>query len=545
MRHLIWLEWRKLRNALRHLCRSPARLVLTLLLALLVLLSVAGHLVALFAPRPEALAGKPLGAAPVAARVALSLFGLLLYSSYSVLDRGLRGELFSFGAAEVDVLFPSPLPRWQVLVLRLCLEYLKLAFISLLLVLWLSPQLVVLGLRPTGPMLLRAGLALALLLAFLLNVSTTLSLLTTHQAARLGRLPLLVKVFFGAAAVTFIVAWSGSSAPDTFAALRGPVATLLLFPLAATWQILLAPLTGEPAHAQALLAALAALAAASGLVLLTRRENIYEPTADLSLLRHEVRQAVRGGDLGRAKALLAARRHQHARGGLAPFGRGAGALLWKDLAGAWRTSRFSILFLALLAVTGPLVLSRFGHARDVRAVVEYGPLVTLYFLLLTLGVVLRQQRGELQRADLLKPLPLPAWQVVGLAALPFSLVWALVLAVALSLLVLIDPWASPRLCLALGLGLPPFVWLVAVTSTGLSCLFPDPTNAVQNFVSGLLLLLLLAILMGLHVGVGVALWVLGQPGWVIGAVVGWIALVLSAPALLIAAALLRRFDPTD
>ncbi|MBI3920074.1 MAG: hypothetical protein HY318_01555 [Armatimonadetes bacterium] len=550
---LIRLELKRLKNSLRNLARSPVRLIVSGLTVLLILFGLAGQLALLFAPvgsaRSETLAGftgsrgENLG--PL-------LFLVLLWTSYHVIDSGLRGGLLAFNASEVDFLFPSPLPRRTVLLFKLSLDYVKLGGSVALVFLWLMPQTRLCGAQHTRAALLLSPWAVFFYYMFLLNVSHLFNFLYTFHAERMRYLPFLVKASF-AGCVTLILLLmlgqtpAGGWLPRFTHALRSTTVSALLFPLIATWEALMAPFNGLPPVLLQKILGLASLAVVSFGVLMSRPENIYEPTIGVSLLRSQIRAATRSGNWQAARALwMLTRKQQTSSFRLAPFGYGSMSLVWKSLALSLRNPARTLVFCLAVAVLSAIGLRYLASKPWAdKKIIEFAPLLALYVCWIVGMTTFNLQRSDLRQANVLKPLPIPPWQVALAQTLPLTLGTSVGVSLSLLMMALAVPAIDARLCVAIGLALPAMMLLLSAGNLGLATMFPNPTDPVQNMSAGFAGLIMSAMLMAPTFGTGAILWALGMPGWVVGAGGGFVAAVMAGLTLAVAGALYRRFDPTE
>ncbi len=547
---LAWLELTRLKNALKNLTRSPARLLVTLMIVAFVLLQIVGTTFLLVLPRPTHHAPPLAGIlGGQGGTIASLVAGGLLMLTYGVIDAGLRGGLLVFSPAEVDFLFPAPVPRRSVLIFKLGTDYAKVLGYVLLLCYFLLPQIRMLGLgSPAAALLVVPWLALYII--FLLNVCHLVNVLVTFHGERVQALPVGIKV--GALVVVLalaLAAWHHAGAGGWVAgvgdALRSPAALVLLFPLVVTWEALLIPFAGLPPAALLKLLGMFLLAAGSFALLITRRENIYEPSIGVSLLRGQIRAAMRAGDWQAARALALAGRQRAVGYQLPPFGSRGGVLLWKALAQSLRFPRRLAAVVLALTVLLPLALrvvaARVGHAPALLPL----PFLTVYGATLLTIFSFKAQQGEMRRASLLKPLPIPAWQVVLAQIAPPALGTSAAMVLALAAVALAVPGANVRMCTALAVPLPALLLLLAAGAASLATLFPDPSDQVQNTTSGLLVTTVTMALMLPGFVTGLVLWAARLPGWGVGLGAGAVCAVLIVPAVAFAAARYRRFDPTD
>jgi hypothetical protein len=308
----------------------------------------------------------------------------------------------------------------------------------------------------------------------------------------------------------------------------------------------MAPFNGLPPLAAWKLGGLGLLAVGSLVLLVTRRENIYEPTLGASLLRSRVRQAVGSGDHQTARALVAAgRRRLRAQPGLAPFGSGGTVLLWKGLAMQWRAPLRKMIALVVLAIAAPPLVRLLERLIGEPAFVRVSPLLTYYTVVVSGNAILTVQRGELRRANLLKPLPVPAWQVVVTQVVPTALSLTMAAEVALTALAVAIPEIDDHLCWLIGLSVPPLTMLIGIAGCAMATIFPDVRDRAQNFIGGTCQLVSAGLLTTPGLVAGALLWQSGAAYWLVGLAMAALYAMLAGVALIVAAWLYRRFDPSE
>jgi len=551
MRLLLSLELRRAWNGLKRLGQSPVRLVVAVLVWGMALFGLAmqaitavlfntldrGHLPP---PPPDAFA-----------KLEAAVFGLLLYLTWYLLDRAARDGLLAFSASDVDFLFPSPLPRRTVLGYKLLRDYLGLAAMTLFVGLFLSSQVSVLQ----GRLDRIVTTALPGLWCYLVLVTTAghlLTVLVTFHGDRFRQAPLLLKLGFGgltAALVAFAtLARTGSGlggwSHGLMEVVRSTAGRVLLLPLATAWEALVSPVA-EPGGGFGLrLLLLAGLTVAAAVALLLRPENIYEPSVGASQFSTRLRQAMRGGDRRAVQALLAERRARQAGNSrLAPLGRAAGALLWRSFVGTFNQPLKSLLIYAFLAIGLPLLLVTL--TRDQPHLLRIAPLFTLYIAFTGGMATFRQHQGELRQADLLKPLPLPGWQVILAQLLPTMVAWTSFLLLGLGVLRWISPVVEPLAFDSVMLSLPGVVAALALLNVCLALIFPSATDQAQNAAAGCgtMLCSLLLLLPGFVLG-SVMVYA-GRSGLAVGTACAAYFGLAALAELAVAHRLYRRFEPLD
>ena len=553
MRLLLRLELVRIWNGLKHLGRSPLRLVAAVLIWSLALFGVGMQVVA--ALTMQAFDDLPrVGLATTSLpQLQAAVFGFLLYITYHILNMATTNGLLTFTASDVDFLFPAPIDRRVVLIYKLLRDYLVMAAVVLLVGLFLSSQVSLLGGRLDR--ILTVGLpGLWLYLVCVQTVGHLLNLLLTFHGHRLRQVPLALKLSFVSLAVVLGLLAAGTRSTAGFAGwsrslvdvLHSGAGRILLLPLVTAWEALLSPVSGVPAGLGLRLGIVAGLGLGLAVVLVRRPENIYEPSIGVSQFGSRLRQAVRDGDRAAVRALLLERRaKQQTRGRLAPWGRGAWALLWRSFVSTFTAPLRTLLLSALLAIGMPLFLVAMASASHQPHLLKVAPLLCLYIAYTGGMATFRQEQAELRRADLLKPLPLPAWQVIVAQMLPVTASWAGFLVLGLLVLRLAAPEVDPVAFWAVILSLPAIVAAMGLLNVCMALVFPAANDQTQTMVSGCGTMLLSMLVLGPGLVLGAVLTLLHWIGPAIGGVTAGYFGVVALIELAVAHRLYRRFEPVD
>jgi hypothetical protein len=232
---------------------------------------------------------------------------------------------------------------------------------------------------------------------------------------------------------------------------------------------------------------------------------------------------------------------------------GGGAIAWRQLNTALRTSRSLIFILLIIGCSiGPAIYHSGGGARD-----ETGERVMaglLFWMMFVLSNILRFDfRGDLDLIDTLKALPVkPAAIAVAQLVAPVAVLTALQLAVAGGISVML-PSAAPRFGLAMLFALPLNILLIA-TENLIFLVFPARMAAVspgdlQGFGRQMLVFLMKSLVMIGAIGVAalagvIAYWISGHswPAVVVAMLAVLAAEIISMIPLLVIA--FRNFDPS-
>jgi len=485
----------------------------------------------------------------------------------------------AFSPAEVDLLFAAPLTRRQLVFYKLSKRQLSVAFTVVFWCVYLGAAGGG-GAGDFGPgFLLRVAVSLWVLVTTLQLHQVGASLARTAAAEQRGiglrrhGVPLLL---FGGAVVVLVGALAPAlpvvlAAPDLEGALLAvegalarPAARWVLLPF--RW--LLGPLfaAGWGDWLRALAGATLVLVVHVGWV--ARSDAAFEEGAAEAGREQAERQRARTGGRGSAVEFAHLRRPPFP---LAPHGRPAVALLWKNLTLAVRQLRVSLL-VTVVAVFGVawLLMWRVTGERADAAALAMGVAFLMAAIAIVGGAlaVRYDLRADLEKLDLLRSYPLSGREVVAAeiaaSALVLTLVQLLLIAVGLGFLVvaypeLEPPWAPAAAGVGALLLLPPLNLLLVGAQNALALLFPAWTRlgverpggveqmgalvlTLVAMVVVLALTLLPAALLGGLVGLRLTQG-LGTVAWLLAGLLGGVVLWLQV-ALLVAF-LGRRYDALD
>lgn len=405
-----YLAWRSAHNRiarqLRHL-RSP-RYVAALLLGLVYLWFM------VVAQRPGTATGQLADIRWVELVGALALLGAVAWGWIFGVER----RVLTFTPAEVTFLFSAPVSRRGLIQFKLLHSQLFILFNALLWTLILSRER--LGVSP-WLRVVSIWVLLTTLSFHRLGASFVRTSLAEH--GRLGlrhRVVSLVVLGVVLIALTWSIAEAlphlaegGGDSPFAFLPALGEAAAQPL-PAALTYpfRVMVRPLIASSvaAWANALWPALVLLVL--HYVWVVRSDTAFEETAAaVSLQRSQALSNRRGG---RANAVRAPSRVTPPLFRLAPRGRPANAILWKNLVAVARTRRVRKVGLALL-VGGAIVAILSFEPDGMLAEIAGWLAVTWAGAMAVIGPqwVRNDLRGDLLKLDLLRSYPLHGWSVVA------------------------------------------------------------------------------------------------------------------------------------
>lgn len=548
MKPLIYLELRQLANSIKNLARSPKRLIPAVIIgAWLISAVIQNLLIASGLSQPMMPSVHTLRALPVDAMWS-GIFLLLSVTSGLVIYSALSEGLLVFSPSHIDFLFPTPINRRNVLAFKLLRDYVKYAVLAAIFFMALGSPLYGSLRIPPYPTIILSWLGSFFLIVFVMNVTHTLNIVGTFGAHRLRFASRLVKfgmlgiagIIIAAAAVHF--SRTGQAFPSFIAATRNGLATVLLSPIAWCTDLILAPITGVVYETWGELLWLFVLASGSTVVLLSRPENIYEPSLGISMRMARVRAAMRVGDVVTARIQAGGwrGRHTYLAPPIPPFGRGASALLWKNLVVRIRTLRWGVAMILVL----PLGAAAAAALVNQTIILRLAPLAIPYCVWLLALTSQQEMRGELRQANIVKAMPVSSFRIIAAEVFyHWLMILVVVLVAALSIWLFIsqtDPdMLSLTVVISLALG---FTCVAAVSIPVL--LYPDSRDKMQEVITHLVSFVLASIVILPSLLVAVAFVLLRANLALTACVVVALNGALAWSALAIAGALFGRFDPT-
>lgn len=553
MKPLLYLEIRQFINSIKNAFRSPRRLIPALLVAAGIfswvlqsafLISGTGHL------GRHGMPGLNAAAMPTEMIRAVA-FLMLSFGSLVILFQAFSTGSLVFSIAHIDFLFPTPISRRAVLLVKLVKDYLKYAFWVTFMVIFTGvPLLMSINVR-----LFPAGLwsiaALTAYILFVINVTHAVNIIFTFGFERLKQTGKLVKlimgVTFGSAVVIGVRQYlmSGDCCFSVLWAVNSPVIKTIFAPADWCASLVLAPLEGVTSADTIHLGLLCGLAAASFAFLMSRKENIYEPSLGVSVRATRVRQAMRSGDATALRVQMMQEKGKKSAGMMVipPFGKGAVALLWKSLAIRYRMSWTQLLMVLVLPGVVTFVIQRSVNVQEILCNL---PFVLVYLTYIMSITIQPQVRAELKHANVLKSMPIAAWKVMLAQVVNGSLYLTLGISVFAASMWLFVPATRNDLLKVCAIG-SPFLGFACVSATVIPALmYPDTRDSAQNFFCSLIGFMLISFVMIPTVVLGVVLFGLANVSYY-GALIPMciVNLLLGAVGVSVSGAIFRRFDPTN
>ncbi len=557
MKSLLYLEIRQLINAIKNTARSPKRLIPALLMgAWVASWFIRGILQYTGAPGPRIPSLSLIKNVPIGL-LENGVFLFLAIGSVMVMYNAFSSGMMIFSVSHIDFLFPTPISRRSVLLMKLIKDYLKYGFYVAFFFMFMGfPAFGALNVNavPSGFISIAAITALMVLVV---NLSHTINIVFTFGFERLKQAGAIIKVIILSAPASAIAYGLydfmrvGNAQESFIQAMDSPIINFFFAPAHWCAVLFLAPLKGVTKVDQLHLAMLTAMALISFVVLLYRRENIYEPALGVSTKFAERRVAMRAGDYSGIRVNELREKGATRAGGLSipPFGRGAMAILWKSLLLRYRISTTQLMMMAVLPVFLIYVIK---VSLPTPELLSYLPMVLLYVVWAMSMLATAEMRSELKQANILKSMPIRAWKVMLAQAVNSTLYLSagvFIFSAVMWILVPETRYSDPNkgsLLLACMLGAP-FLGFVNVSASIVSALlYPDARDPAQSFFGAMVSFILstMALIPCVVIGLGM-LFVLRSSYQNIAISISLANLVVGASGVMIAGILFHRFDPTS
>jgi hypothetical protein len=539
MRAVLLLTAWQIKNALRSSLTDPRRLVPLLGVVIVFAMQIVNGLVlaAFRPPMPSAFARFLTEHVDL---IGGGVFLLLLLMIVGLIDYGLSEGFLAFTLADVDYLFPAPIPRRAVLAYRLAgvtlVSFYRGSFLFAM-IWWYGLTQVALYRGGPGAALVSVA-ALFFCLGGYTNLALVMKLVFGFGRLALLRRWLTVLLVLGIAALAF-AAWRYGVATVLKLAQHW-VPAALFYPCRLASDAVVAPLTGHMGWVptgELLLFYLLTLT-----VVFSRDVNFYEASLAGSERIARISEARREHNWSALFAIQAEGRRRKTDGRLytiPAFGRGAGALFWAHMAAAAKRP-FANFWLPLLG--GPALSVGTGLWVPHEAVFLVSGLAGyLLFILMMSGAPAFRQ--TLLRQGLVRPLPLDDWQVVLADVLPRVLPASLfALSAGFSLLATRAPFVEYGAFLLVVCAPPAVLWLCLLQYT-VATWYPNAQDKLQQMLSGIISLFLSGLTLLLALPFVLLPMLLRAPGWLSVLLFLIPAAVLIGLGLLTATLSYRRFEP--
>jgi len=559
LKPLLYLELRQFLNALKNTTRSPRRLVLALIIGACFFSWFLNTALLVTGASPVERSGFSNVLERHAELFRVGAFLLLCFGSAAVIYQAFSSGSLVFTMAHIDFLFPTPIPRRSVLLVKLLKDYLRYGF-------WIAFLVTCLGMPTSAaakqsffPYGLLSIAALTAYMIFIVNLAHTINIVFTFGYEKVKQAGRIIKPVLILAAVSALVLGvfqyiqsGGDCYLSIHRATTAPVVKVIFTPADWCASLAVAPLI-PPADTDLMhLALLWALAAAAFAMLMSRRENIYEPSLGITAKVTRMRQAMRAGDATAIRVEMMSDKGRKSAGMLVipPFGRGAVALLWKGLLTRYRMSAGQ---LAAMLVLPALLCYLLGNFDPISDILKYLPVILVYLSFVFSITVQPQVRSELKYANILKAMPIAPWKVMLVQSISGTGYLSLGILTFAAAMWLFMPAARNdvlRACVIVS----PFLGFSCISAAVIPALtYPDTRDTTQNFFCNLVGFALIIVAAVPSIVLGTLLvWLTYTPSQASPIIPLWITVPLCAVNLLIGAAgvsisgaVFRKFDPTS
>ncbi|MCL5104907.1 MAG: putative ABC exporter domain-containing protein [Armatimonadetes bacterium] len=551
MKPLLYLEIRQLINSIKNTTRTPKRLIPALIMgACIFSWFVRGLLLFVDNPTSSEAQLKMLQGVPIDL-IKVGVFLFLSIGSVLVMYGAFSSGMMIFSISQIDFMFPTPISRRSVLLVKLIRDYLRYGlYVTVFFFFIGSPVFTGLQVNVV-PWGFVSIIALTLLLVLVVNVSHTINIIFTFGFERLKQAGIIIKAVMIVGLASIVIyglyqyAQSGSTYASILWAADSPVARFIFAPARWCSTLFLAPLLGVDFDDWVHLGMLAVLAAASFVLLLSRRENIYEPSLGVSAKHAARRAAMRTGDYTGVRVDALKEKGARRAGGITipPFGRGAVALVWKSLLLRYRLSRGQILMMVVLPVVIVYVVKQFSATME--EIPKFMPAVLLYVVWSMSLIAPVEVRSELKQANILKSMPIPAWKVMLAQAINSTLyVIGGVFLFAVAMWVLM-PGTRGEMLGACVLAVPGLAFANTSMATISALLYADSRDTAQTFLGSAIAMMLMWVVLIPTVVISAAMWIVFRASFYHMAIAVSLAnFTIGAAGVSISGLLFRRFDPT-
>lgn len=550
MNTLLYREARQIANYARITLRSPKRLVPAILMVVYLMIFLGPQLlIRLVGPR-HLVSVISFSMPP---QIPIALFALLSLVMVYKIHKSFSESMVTFPLADIDFLFPTPISRRTILGLRLLGLYAKVGLYILFFALIFGFQLTMFA--PTSIGISVSCVVLILFIVFLVNTCTTINLVATFREARKWWLSSAVRwtadglLVFVVATLILGYVQTHDLAESAARTMNNPLVTILLLPARWTADLMLSPFTGwKPGFGGEFLG-MWALALGSLALVLSRKENPFEPSLVISARAAAIRSAMRrGGGFGRLRTEMQKFRPQKvkATGGIPPFGRGAIALVWKNLNITMRTSGKALIAVPFIGV---IVLGglRLAAPQEIglKEVQGFATLLVAYLMFISSTIMLHSFRADLKQANILRPMPIPAWQIIAVQGVHSTLISMAIAWIAFILIAVFYGFEARSPLTIAVLALPFAAYASLCWQAVAAVIYPNPEDPTQQFVGNMLSGFAGLISIGPVVAIGALGWFLHLGVVLPAMMIAAFSTGMAIGGIILSSWLYKRFDPTD
>ncbi|MHB0999513.1 MAG: putative ABC exporter domain-containing protein [Armatimonadota bacterium] len=547
MRTLLYLDIRQLINLIMVTKRTPKRLIpiigICVWLAIVII--------------PQRLTGNQqpnIGIVNIIMPESLWAFIFLVLSmiSLQMIHKSFSESVLVFTMSEVDMIFPTPLGQKQVIALKLLKLYAKSAFFLLFFMIFLYPSFRIFGFASMGVSLLSVWISAFMFSVLLTNICIVINLISSNQKSMNSLPAKFVKTaayaFFLLIAVGVFMRYmrTGDIIQSLTSTLTHPVFTSVLVPVKWTADLLTSPVRLWLTDNLSEFVLMVSMVAVSIFMVLSRDENPYEPSLAVSAKYAAVRSAWRSGNWmqARSEMMKSGITRVNTKYGIKPFGKGAIALIWKNLNVTARTSARGWGILAGLIMIGLLIARNSGmvNAAQINSIT---PFAIIYLLIFGSGIMSHSLRSDMKQSNMLRPIPIPAWHVVAAESVHGAVIISVMYWAMMGMIAAIFglPAGSPLILTALCM--PAISYLCFSAEVAAIVIYPNWDDITQRYLSQMACTFASIFGTLLPMGVGIALWYLKVPVMIIALIITVLCAVLSAAGIALGTAAYRRHDPSD
>lgn len=557
MKPLLYLEYKQIINSIRNTTRSPRRLIPVLIFSACIISWIFQNIFLFsgaygnFGPRRNA-AYQMLSGIPVD-WIKLGVFLFFSVGSIAILYNAFSNGLLIFSIPQIDFMFPTPISRRKVLLIKLIKDYIKYGiYVAFFFIFAGSPLFGALNVRvfPAGFVSIAAVIGLLLTV---INLANTINIVFTFAYERLKQAGIIVKLLLVAplalAVIIGVLVYytSGGSDAGFLSIAKLPIISIIFAPANWASTLFLAPFLGVSSDGWLELAMLWVLAGVSFLLLMSRKENIYEPSIAISIRRAKYKSALKSGDYLSLRAdKLRAKGDVHSgSSSIPPFGRGAVALVWKNLLIRYRMSKKQLALMLILPI---LLIYLIKHyvGSEFDDILRYAPAILVYIILILSNMASMDIRTELKHANILKSMPIAAWKLILAQILSITTYLCAGICVFALLMWAMLPQTRNDImffCIIVSFSLA----FVNVSAISIACLlYPDTKDMSQNYLTGIIGFVLIAIALLPTIILTAALhFLFDSPLSVMAYTIFAVNCIIGCANTAISGVIFSKFDPTS
>lgn len=408
------------------------------------------------------------------------IFSFLTFVTWMTVLHSVTKNTLVFSLSEIDFLFPSPLKRKTILLNRILINYVKIAFQYLGISAFMLFIFSTIYKFAFWPRILFLWLAIFLSMVFASNLGGLISLVSSHlselKRVRNRRILMGVAVIFLSIIGLYIYQYTNEGIPLTKAvaqALNSSVVRTLMYPMAAASDV--AVTWNFTVNTGLKIVFLTALCVVTLWGVLSVEAHFYEASEVTSRELWESVQKMRRQEVVVSESFVKKMRK------INPFGRGATALIWKNLVGMVRDIRTLLPTIFMSMFLFVLMLVREAEFAFFSA------LFFLFFLVfITTGYIRWDFREDLRRIEIIKLIPDSNFRIV-LSEITVPVLFSTgVSYLFLAASFVVFPYSESKIVLTgFSIAALPLFSVIMVTISNLSTLYyPPQTN--NQVVPGIL-----------------------------------------------------------